>query len=148
METNITRATQQPAVSAFLNQPHIARLASCDPASGQPHVVPVWYEWDGEIIWVSSFRSTRKVRELRRNPRFSLVIDTDGRGEPARGVLFEGHAEFIELAEEGKQRGFKIYARYLGEDGAREPEPQSWLNDPEHLLLRLVPEKVHVFGLD
>lgn len=148
MQTDILKATQTPNVSAFLNQPHIARLASCEPDSAQPHVVPVWYEWDGEIIWVSTFRSTRKVRELRRNPRFSLVIDTDGRGELARGVLFEGHAEFIELPEECKQRGFKIYARYLGEDGANELEPQSWLDDPEHLLLRLVPEKVHVFGLD
>lgn len=148
METEITKITQQPAVRSFLREAHIARLATANPDTSQPHVVPVWYEWDGEYIWISSFRSTRKVKELRRNPRFSLAIDTDGRGEPARGVIFEGHVELIEQPEEGIRRGFSIYSRYLGEEGASSPEPQSWLHDPDHLLLQLVPDKVHVFGLD
>ena len=31
------------------------------------HVVPVWFGWDGESIYISAFRSTRKVKELIRN---------------------------------------------------------------------------------
>jgi len=146
MQTDIQAITQQPAIQEFLAQPYIARLATCNPASGQPHVVPVWYEWDGERVWISSFRSTRKVRELRHNPLCSLVIDTDSRGEAARGVVFEGQAELIDDPAQGVVRGFQIYARYLGEDGARQEEPQSWLHDVEHLLICLKPGQVHAWG--
>ncbi|MFM8322702.1 MAG: pyridoxamine 5'-phosphate oxidase family protein [Chloroflexota bacterium] len=147
MDTDLHTATHQPAVTAFLAGAHIARLATCSPQTGQPHVVPVWYQWDGEGLWISSFRSTRKVKELRLNPRFSLAIDTAQPGEPVRGVIFEGRVELIEDHQEAARRGFLVYARYLGEAGARAEEPQSWLNDPEHLLIHCLPEKVHVFGL-
>jgi hypothetical protein len=36
----------------------------------------------------------------------------------------------------------RIYIRYLGLEGVKEPEPQSWLNDPENLLIKLTPEKI------
>jgi nitroimidazol reductase NimA-like FMN-containing flavoprotein (pyridoxamine 5'-phosphate oxidase superfamily) len=148
MEKDIQKVTAQPAVKRFLDEPRIARLATADPQTAQPHVAPVWYQWDGEVLWVSSFRSTRKVKELRSNPRFSVAIDEDARGEPARGVIFEGRVEIIDDDPQmGIERGFQIYARYLGEEGARSPEPQSWLHDPEHLLLKLVPDKAHAWGL-
>lgn len=127
---------------------HLARLATCNPANLQPHVVPVWYEWDGECIWISSFRSTRKVREIRQNPRVSLVIDAPGGEGPAPGVVFEGRAELITDPATGIERGARIYTRYLGPLGALEPEPQSWLHDPDHLLIRIIPERVYAWGLD
>jgi PPOX class probable F420-dependent enzyme len=138
----------KPGVSAFLNGAHLARLATCNPATLQPHVVPVWYEWDGECIWISSFRSTRKVREIEQNPRVSLVIDAPGGEDPAPGVVFEGPAELIADPALGIERGAHIYARYLGSQGVLAPEPQSWLHDPEHLLIRLVPQRAYAWGLD
>lgn len=134
-----------PPALAFLDQPLIGRLATTEGL--QPHVVPVWYLWDGQGLWISSFRSTRKINHLRQNPRYSFVVDTDARGEDARGVLFEGQAQIIDDPALGPQRGFQIYARYLGEDGARKDEPQSWLHDPEHLLIYLDVEKIRVWGI-
>ena len=124
----------------------MARLATCDPQTLQPHVVPVWYEWDGEQIWISSFRSTRKIRELNKNPRVSIVVDTDSPGKPAQAVVFEGAAELIHDPELGVRRGNSIYTRYLGEEGAQQAEPQSWLHDAEHLLIRVKPTKVYAWG--
>lgn len=138
--------TRSPWVQAFLQAPHMARLATCNPVTLQPHVVPVWYEWDGESIWVSSFRSTRKVRELLANPLASLVIDIDERGSAAVGVIFEGPVEIITDPQTGIARGTRIYERYLGVDGAQAEEPQSWLHDAEHLLLRLVPIRAYAWG--
>jgi general stress protein 26 len=146
MSKNVAEITRSAWVQAFLREPLIARLASCNPVTLQPHVVPVWYEWDGESIWISSFRSTRKVRELQANPLASLVIDRDERGGPAVGVIFEGPVEFVTDPQTGIERGGQIYARYLGEEGAQEDEPQSWLHDPEHLLLRMVPARVYAWG--
>jgi PPOX class probable F420-dependent enzyme len=135
------------SVNEFLEEAHLARLATCNPNTLQPHVVPVWYEWDGESIWISSFRSTRKVHEIEQNPRISLVIDTPSEDNQAPGVVFEGTAELITDPALGVERGTRIYKRYLGPQGVLEPEPQSWLHDPEHLLIRLNPQRVYVWGL-
>lgn len=135
-------------IEAFLQQPLMAHLATCNPKTMQPHTVPVWFEWDGTQVWISSFRSTRKVREILANPLISVVIDSDSVGSPALGVLFEGQAELIDDHALGIERGGSIYARYLGVEGAQAEEPQSWLHDPEHLLIRLEPKKVYAWGFD
>jgi PPOX class probable F420-dependent enzyme len=138
----------KPGVIEFLAGPRLARLATCHPHSLQPHVVPVWYEWDGESIWISSFRSTRKVREIGLNPRVSLVVDDSNSDGEAPGVVFEGQAELLTDPALGIERGTRIYTRYLGPQGVLAAEPQSWLHDPEHLLIRLKPERVYAWGLD
>ena len=145
--TSNLEIVQIASVSNFLAEPHLARLATCNPKTLQPHVVPVWYEWDGESIWISSFRSTRKVREIEQNPRVSLVIDAPGEDGLAPGVVFEGTAELITDPALGVERGTQIYTRYLGPLGVLAPEPQSWLHDPEHLLIRLDPQRVYVWGI-
>ena len=145
--TSNLEIVQIASVSNFLAEPHLARLATCNPKTLQPHVVPVWYEWDGESIWISSFRSTRKVREIEQNPRVSLVIDAPNAGGEAPGVVFEGTAELITDPALGVERGTCIYARYLGQEGVLAPEPQSWLHDPEHLLIRLDPQRAYIWGM-
>jgi hypothetical protein len=99
-------------------------------------------------VWISSFRSTRKVREIDQNPLVSLVIDAPGAEGPAPGVVFEGIAELITDPTLGVERGTLIYTRYLGPQGVLAAEPQSWLHDPEHLLIRIVPRSVYTWGLD
>ena len=145
--TSILEIVRVASVSNFLADAHLARLATCNPDTLQPHVVPVWYEWDGEYIWISTFRSTRKVREIAQNPRVSLVIDTPKAEGQAPGIVFEGTAELITDPALGVERGTSIYTRYLGPQGVLAPEPQSWLHDPEHLLIRLDPERAYVWGI-
>jgi hypothetical protein len=146
MAKTIAEILQPSWVSELLAGANLARLATCDPLSLQPHVVPVWYEWDGGSIWISSFRSTRKVRELKKNPLVSLVVDMDEPGGPAYGVIFEGKATLITEAAFGIERGLRIYTRYLGAQGALAAEPQSWLHDPEHLIIQLTPSRASTWG--
>lgn len=145
MTRDIASITQTPWVKEFLAGVYLARLATCNPKTLQPHVVPVWYEWDDPSIWISSFRSTRKVREILLNPKVSLVIDTPAAQEASHAVIFEGEAELISDPELSYSRGLSIYIRYLGDDGAFSPEPQSWLRDPEHLLIKLTPSRVYAW---
>jgi nitroimidazol reductase NimA-like FMN-containing flavoprotein (pyridoxamine 5'-phosphate oxidase superfamily) len=147
MSTSAHQLNQSPTAIAFLSQPLIARIATCNPGTFQPHVVPVWYEWDGQAVWISSFRTTRKIREIRKNPRISLVVDIAQTGDANQGVIFEGKAELISDPDVGVQRGTSIYSRYLGLKGAQADEPQSWLHDPDHLLIRLVPDWIHFWGM-
>jgi len=128
----------------LLAQPVLARIATANLENGQPHVVPLWYLWDGASIWVSGFRSTRKFRELLANPMCAVLVEpADSKASKIQAVLFEGEAEVIasprQLVEEMSTR---IYLRYLGEEGVKAADPQSWIHDAENLVVRLTPQRV------
>ncbi len=131
-----------PEAAAFLSRPLLGRLATASP-DGQPHVVPVWYLLDGEELWISSFKSTRKVVDLRRNPKCAIVIDVENAAGGLTAVTIEGRAELVNEPHD-EVRGIieKIYTQYLGVDGVLAPDPQSWLNSPENLLIRLTPTRI------
>lgn len=131
-------------INAFLARPLLARLATTNPLTHQPHVVPVWYDWDGETLWISGFSNTRKFQELRKNPRCAVVIDETLNQLDNSGVLFEGRAELIEMPREQVHAiTTRIYTRYLGPEGVIAPDPQSWIYDAENLVARLAPERTY-----
>ncbi|HQE91458.1 MAG TPA: pyridoxamine 5'-phosphate oxidase family protein [Anaerolineae bacterium] len=133
-------------IDSFLAAPLLARFATASPGTLQPHVVPVWYEWDGEILWISSYESTRKIGELRDNPRCAVVIDVAESVDGVSAVVFEGEAELIAAPREFvRDMALRIYARYMGPDGVLAPEPQEWANSPENLIIKVTPELVKVW---
>lgn len=145
LDTNTRRRLDE-----ILSRPVLARLATASPKTLQPHVVPVWFYWDGNTLWISGFRSTRKFKELSLNPLCAVLVD--GGGPPPQdqpsvwGVLLEGPAELITSpAEFVVEQSVRIYARYLGVEGVLDPEPQSWIHDAENTLIRLDPQKVFVW---
>jgi PPOX class probable F420-dependent enzyme len=46
-------------------------------ADGTPHLVPVWFSWDGESVLIASKPHAKKVANLRANPSAMLAL-----GEP------------------------------------------------------------------
>lgn len=130
-------------INAFLQRPLIARMATagCD---GQPHVVPVWYGWDGESIWISAYADTRKVKELEENPLIGIAIDEALDGDHASAVILEGRAELLrEQSEFLRQQFTWIYARYLGDEGVKAARIQDWIHDPINTLIKLTPSKIY-----
>jgi PPOX class probable F420-dependent enzyme len=126
-------------IDEFLQAPLIARMATAD-HDGHPHVVPVWYAWDGKSIWISSFTNTRKITELQQNPFVSVSIDVSEKNGATTAVVLEGKVELIkEPRDLVSAKSLWIYTRYLGEKGVLEKEPQSWVNDPLNLLIKLTP---------
>jgi nitroimidazol reductase NimA-like FMN-containing flavoprotein (pyridoxamine 5'-phosphate oxidase superfamily) len=143
-------ANKKHRIDEILARPVLARLATASPRTLQPHVVPVWFYWDGECLWISGFNSTRKFKELKLNPRCAVVVDGGGpppqEQPPSWGVLLEGSAELITSpAELVVDQSTLIYTRYLSEEGVLEPEPQSWIYDAENTLICLSPEKIFVW---
>ena len=130
-------------IEAVLAEPVLARLATTNPKTLQPHVVPVWFAWDGEHVWISSFVSTRKIRDLKINPRGAVLIESKQEGGKLQAVLLEGAVELVTQPRElVREMASRIYIRYLGPQGVKETEPQSWLKDPENLLIKLTPERI------
>ena len=129
-------------IDTFLEEPLLARLATAD-RGGQPHVIPVWYGWDGESMWVSSYSNTRKVSDLEENPKIAIVIDIAGEKIDTKAVILEGQAELVkEPPEFLRKQIIWIYKRYLGEEGVLDKDPQEWITDPHNMLIKLTPEKV------
>ncbi len=135
----------QETLNQRLQAPLLARLATS--RANQPHVVPVWFLWDGESLWISAFTSTRKVRELQANPLCSIVIDVAPSGTENWGVIFEGQADLVtEPLPLVQEMTTRIYTRYLGPEGVLAPDPQSWIHSPENLVIKLAPSKTYSWG--
>jgi PPOX class probable F420-dependent enzyme len=68
-------------------------LSSIRP-DGRPHVVPVWFTWDGAIVDLFSKPNAQKVRNVRAHPEVMLAI---GRPEAEWDVeLIEGTASVLD----------------------------------------------------
>jgi PPOX class probable F420-dependent enzyme len=136
----------QPWVKDFLAEPYLARLGTADPKTAQPHVTPVWFEWDGECVYISAFISTRKAREVERNPRISVLIDIAVKDGPTQAVLFEGRAQFLSDPAQVAPLASRIYKKYVGQEGLQAEDVSSWIVDPENRIIKLSPEKVFIWG--
>ena len=71
---------------------------------GSPQVTPVWFDYDGSHIRVNSALGRVKDKNIRRDPRVSLVVDDPslplrGFDEPTgRGLEIHGMAELAEIS--------------------------------------------------
>jgi len=83
----------------FLRGSRLARLATSS-GDGQPHVVPIAYEFDGEAIYFSGWnlRQSLKFRNILDNRKVALAIDDVVSVKPwrPRGIEIRGTAEIIE----------------------------------------------------
>jgi pyridoxamine 5'-phosphate oxidase family protein len=84
---------------AYLRSQPLARLATSS-ADGQPDVVPLSFELDGDCFWVggsgASVLVTRKFRNVQAGHHdVALVVDDMVSFDPfiARGIRVYGHAE-------------------------------------------------------
>jgi hypothetical protein len=66
----------------LLSQPVLARIATANLETGQPHVVPLWYLWDGASIWIRF--PPHKFRELLATPNVVLVKPADPKASKIR----------------------------------------------------------------
>ena len=80
----------------FVQQPHIGVLATLR-RNGAPYTVPVWWLYRDDGIWLTGTYSRVWCRQLLRDPRASLCIES---GPPLTGhVEFDGECEPFELPE-------------------------------------------------
>jgi PPOX class probable F420-dependent enzyme len=64
-------------------------LATVRP-DGRPHVMAVWGVWLDDALWFSSSLGSRKIRNLRENPRCTLTSE-----DAERPIVVDGSAEVV-----------------------------------------------------
>ena len=84
--------TPAARIDRLLRREPVIWLSSVRPDS-VPHLVPIWFSWDGESILVASKPYARKVANIRLNPRVMVAL---GEAEDDFDVgLLEAHAELL-----------------------------------------------------
>lgn len=77
---------------------------------GQPHLVPVWFVWDGKAITVLGKPGCRKFRNIEHSTDVALAIEREGMAS----VLIRGTADLVGRAGEDLGQAFdKKYGSVL-----------------------------------
>ena len=111
-------------------------------AGGMPHVVPVWFVLDGDIMVFTTGEATVKGRALQRDPRVSMCVDDET--PPFSFVMIEGMATISRDRDDLLAWATRIGARYMGSDRAEEFGRRNAV--PEELLVRVTPTKIVAIG--
>ena len=119
---------RRPSIEAALRDDPVVWLSSVQ-SDGRPHLVPVWFLWDGDRILAFSKPHARKVDNLRDQPSVMLAVGTPGPefdvelieataelpDEPATSVIPEGfgakYRELLHRAGLTVQRFAEVYSQ-------------------------------------
>jgi PPOX class probable F420-dependent enzyme len=75
----------------LLEGERVAVVSSLGPR-GWPHSMPLWFVPRDREVWVWTYAKSQKVRNLERDPRATVLVETgDGYGE-LRGAMIESEA--------------------------------------------------------
>jgi hypothetical protein len=77
----------------FLETERTCRLATI--GSLGPHVMPLWFVWDGSSLWLNSVVKSQRWTDLRRDPRVAVVVDAGIEYGELRGVELRGRVEVV-----------------------------------------------------
>ena len=100
-------------VRAFIDEQRTLVCATNGPR-GWPHLMPLWFVARGPDIWAWTFAKSQKVRNLERDPRATLQIETGESYDQLRGVMLEATVHLHRDTEAVAALGAEILARYSG----------------------------------
>ena len=128
---------------AFLGEQRTCRLATLGP--GGPHVSPVWFVWDGGVLWIYSLTRSQRWTDLQRDPRVAAVVDAGGHYHELHGVEIEGEAVVVgpvpRSADEDPQAPELAEPERLMAVKYQHPGG-GMIHDGRHAWLRITPAKI------
>ena len=128
-------------VQKALDKPVTAVLATINP-NGSPLATPMWYVHDERGIGMVSVDGLQKVRNLRRDPRVSMVVET-GAHTGVQCIIVQGTVEFLDAPRDRAALGAAFVDKY------GESVEQRWNGrtvPPDRVLFRIHPQRVKLWG--
>ena len=124
----------------FLTAERTCRVATVG-RDGRPHVVPLWFVWDGTSLWLNSVVRSQRWTDLQRDPRVAVVVDTGEDYRELRGVELSGALVAVgdvprtTAADDALAGPELLFARkYTGSE--------TFVPDGRHAWVRLTPDKL------
>lgn len=133
-----------PHIHAFLASKDVVILATIH-QNGAPLAMPMWFYADTDALYMVTMAATQKVRNIRRDARVCVVAESGTRGAEVRGVTVQGRAVSVDGGNEAQRVVTQLLQKYDPHlatlwGGATMP--------PNRVLLRIVPEQLHSWGLE
>ena len=122
---------------AFLRETRIAKLATLN-ADGSPNIVPVWFEWDGEVARVFTSKGSPKVKRIEADPRVALSVE-EPVGASEAWVTIEGDCT---ITTDGTRDLIARLARRYYEPGQAEQSITEWLARDIWVTLEIRPNRI------
>ncbi len=119
-------------------------VVSSNGPRGWPHSMPLWYvPRDGEI-WIWTFAKSQKVRNLERDPRATLLVETGVEYGELRGVQIEAEAELIREIDRIVDFAKQLTIRYSEGIDSVEGDAAAALHAqaPKRVAIRFHPKRV------
>jgi PPOX class probable F420-dependent enzyme len=122
----------------MLDRARTAKVATAS-VDGKPHIAPVWFDMDGDVLVFTTWYTTMKAKHIHRDPRISLCVDDDT--PPFSFVVVEGTAQIASpTPEEFLHWATRIAGRYMGPTLAESYGKRNAV--PGELLIRVTPTKI------
>jgi general stress protein 26 len=67
-------------------------IVTSNGARGWPHSMPLWFTVRDDVIWVWTYAKSQKVRNLERDPRATILVETGVEYTELRGIMIESEA--------------------------------------------------------
>jgi PPOX class probable F420-dependent enzyme len=118
-----SQITLSPAEQLELLEAARVVVVSTNGKRGWPHSMPMWFtlrEPEGEPLadgppkelWCWTYAKSQKAKNLERDPRATLLVETGGEYLELRGVQIEAEAELVRDPERVLEFGKELTARY------------------------------------
>jgi hypothetical protein len=108
-------------VADFLDEHRVVTCAT-NGQDGWPHLMPLWYVVrDGEL-WSWTYAKSQKVRNIERDDRVTLQVETGHEYSELRGVMIRARCILHRELEIVAGVGADLAVRYGGADAAVGPE--------------------------
>jgi PPOX class probable F420-dependent enzyme len=101
-------------VRAFLAEKMVMQCATNGPR-GLPHLVALWFVFDGDELRGWTYAKSQKARNLQRDPRATLGIEDGVQYHELRGVMFECDVELERDPSHVERFGLELFERYAGD---------------------------------
>lgn len=122
----------------FIRSQKILRLATIG-SNGNPHIVPVWYDYINGKFYVGTHTRTIKAKNVRNNPKVSFCIDIGINSPDIFGIMGIGRARLILENEYVQSIAKKILRRYF--KNLQNKSAQQLLKDTD-CIIEITPQKL------
>jgi PPOX class probable F420-dependent enzyme len=124
-------------VRAFLEEQMVMTIGTIGP-NGRPHLMALWYVPDGLGMTGWTYAKSQKAKNLERDPRATVQVETGVQYHELRGVMMECDVEMDRDAEPYGLALFKRYAGTLDESVTAMVQKQA----PKRVGLRFTPTRI------
>ena len=119
-------------VAAFLDEQRTV-ICATNGRNGWPHLMPLWYVVRDGRLWSWTYAKSQKTRNLERDARATVQVETGEQYDQLRGVMLECEVALHRETEDVAALGMEIFARYTGADLG---------DDVREMVLKQAPKRV------